>query len=666
MTSKFIRLMATGLALSWFSMQILSGANADVSKPLLMPGKKSLYQRVLTRPEAVLYKRLDASTPEKPIPLVPFSVLYVYAKKKVSGKDWIQVGMDKFAGPDGWVESGQAIDWKQSLIVAFKDPLGHDRVLLFKDRESLKKLVKAQDLFGYQLLYRKAAVGEISDDSPVVSIQPKAYVDILSDFYLVPILQHEDIYIANEQARLLKVSTLPLREEPEPARVAKGVVQVSKGDESYRSGIVFVVDSTISMGPYINRTREAVRKVYDTLIARGLQNKVSFGLIAYRDNLDAVPQLGYLTRTYATLQQGVDPTTFFKNVKAVRPALVSSKDFVEDAFAGVKQAIDDINWDGFNARYVILITDAGARSGHDPLAHTGLNAEAIRQLARDRGLSIWVLHLLTPEGKSDHATAAEQYKRLSYYPEIGHFYYPVQMGSVAEFGRVLDLFAAEIANQVEEAFKGVAPVAIPNIQKTDSSLEEFRRKISTLGYALRMRYLQKQQGGHIPSVFNAWLVDRDFINPSHTSLEVRVLLTRDQLSDLQYVLKRILETAEEGVLSPKDFLDELKSVAATMSRDPEAASGSTRATGGDEKNLADLGYMREYIEDLPYTGEVMNLSLDTWEEWPTKRQLNFLHRLESKINYYQAIHDNTDLWISLDRGPIDGDSVFPMALQMLP
>ena len=664
MTSKFIHLMATGLALLLFSMQILSGASADVIKPLLMSGKKSLYQRVLTHPEAVLYLRLDKSALEKPIPLVPFSVLYVYDKKKALGKDWIQVGMDKFAGPDGWVESGQVIDWKQTMIVAFKDPLGHDRVLLFKDRESLKSLVKAQDLFGYQLLYRKAAAGEASDDSPVLSIQPKAYVDILSDFYLVPILQHEDIYVANEQARLLKVSTLPLREEP--AQVDNGPVRGTKGDESYRSGIVFVVDSTISMGPYINRTRAAVRKVYDTIIARGLRNKVSFGLIAYRDNLEAAPQLGYLTKTYATLRQGVDPATFFKNVNAVRPAPVSSKDFVEDAFAGVKQAIDEINWDGFNARYVVLITDAGARSGHDPLAHTGMNAEVIRQLARDRGLSIWVLHLMTPAGKSDHPAAAEQYKRLSLYPEIGDFYYPVQMGSVADFGRALDLFAGEIANQVEEAFKGAAPVPIPDIQKPDSSLEEFRRKISTLGYALRMRYLQKQEGDYIPSVFNAWLVDRDFIDPSHTSLEVRVLLTRDQLSDLQYVLKRVLETAEEGVLSPRDFLDELKSVAATMSRDPEAASGSTRATGGGEKNLADLGYMREYIEDLPYTGEVMNLSLDTWEEWPTKRQLNFLHQLESKINYYQAIHDNTDLWISLDRGPIDGDSVFPMALQMLP
>ncbi len=200
----------------------------------------------------------------------------------------------------------------------------------------------------------------------------------------------------------------------------------------------------------------------------------------------------------------------------------------------------------------------------------------------------------------------------------------------------------------------------------NSELAEFQRKVSTLGYALRMRYLQKAAGGRIPEVFNAWLVDRDIAEPERKNLEVRVLLTRDQLSDLQHVLKKVMEATEEGVFSPSDFLDELKSVAATISRDPAATGRSTRVAGGQEQNLADLGYMREYIEDLPYKGEVMNLSLQTWEDWPAKEQLKFLHRLESKINYYQTIHDNTDLWISLDGGPVTGDSVFPVALEMLP
>ena len=64
--------------------------------------------------------------------------------------------------------------------------------------------------------------------------------------------------------------------------------------------------------------------------------------------------------------------------------------------------------------------------------------------------------------------------------------------------------------------------------------------------------------------------------------------------------------------------------------------------------------------------EFMDLSLEGWEDWPAKRQLEFLHRLENKIAYYQALHDHTDLWISLGGGPVTGDSVFPVPLEMLP
>jgi hypothetical protein len=181
-----------------------------------------------------------------------------------------------------------------------------------------------------------------------------------------------------------------------------------------------------------------------------------------------------------------------------------------------------------------------------------------------------------------------------------------------------------------------------------------------------MQYLQRTEGDKIPNVFNAWLLDRDIRNPEQNTLDVQVLLTRDQLSDLHDILKGVLQTAEEGLLSPQNFLNELKSLAATISRDPEQLGSTTATTAGEGNSLADLGFMREYIEDLPYTGEVMDLSLEDWETWPARRQIEFLHRLEDKISYYQALHDHTDLWVSLDGGPVDGDSVFPVALEMLP
>jgi hypothetical protein len=76
--------------------------------------------------------------------------------------------------------------------------------------------------------------------------------------------------------------------------------------------------------------------------------------------------------------------------------------------------------------------------------------------------------------------------------------------------------------------------------------------------------------------------------------------------------------------------------------------------------------MQEYIEDLPYTGEVMGLSLNDWQSWSTLQQVAFLNSLEEKVSYYRALHDHTDLWVSLDRGPVSGDSVYPVPLEMLP
>ena len=49
------------------------------------------------------------------------------------------------------------------------------------------------------------------DKLALVAIQPPGKLDIREDFYLVPILDHEDVYLGNEMARILKVSSVPLQ-----------------------------------------------------------------------------------------------------------------------------------------------------------------------------------------------------------------------------------------------------------------------------------------------------------------------------------------------------------------------------------------------------------------------------------------------------------------------
>jgi len=624
-------------------------------RPLLMEGKHSLYQRVLSTPDARL-----AAEPggQGHTPAVPFTSFYVYARREHGGTQWVQVGTDRHGSRTGWLPAASTLEWNHGLTAAFRNPVDHDRVLLFKDSAPLRRLAQEHDLTAYQRLYEQAQQEVLPPDSPVVAIQPPGFIDIQEDFYLIPIRQHEDIYLGNEQARMLQVSSVPLprNEDNGPETVV--------ARQPYNAGLAFVIDSTLSMDPYIKRTREAVRKIYDTLGNASLLGNVSFALVAFRDNPDsAAPGLDYLARTYVDLEQGRDAASFLSRVNSLRASRVSSRDFVEDAYAGIKQAIETLDWSDYQARYIVLITDAGARDADDPLSSTGMGAESLRKLAQDRGIAIFVLHLLTPATMANHAADAAQYQALAEFPGIGSLYYGVPTGDVGKFGEALDALAGQVTEQVRLAAADKPPAAPVVPPSADAQLAELQAKVAKLGYALRMKYLRKTEGDQVPEVFDAWLLDRDFRNPERAAVDVRVLLTRDQLSDLHDVLAAVLERAEEGMLSPQTFLDELQSLAATMTRDP-GQLGTT--TVGQGNSLADLGFMREYIEDLPYTPEVMGLSLDDWQSWSTKQQVAFVTRLEDKLDYYRALHDHTDLWVSLDNGPVSGDSVYPVPLEVLP
>ena len=624
----------------------ISVASAQVRRPLVQDGKTALYQRVIVAPGAALVT--DPARPSEARVVPPFSSFYVYDRREDGSRRWVQVGTDSNGGIDGWVDGDQVFDWNQTLTVAFRDPAKQGRVLLFGDRDSLKKIVDENDAAGYRKLRSRVADGDVAG-TPVVAVQPDYNVDIRRNFYLVPILDHEDVLVGGQQSRLLRVASVPLQDS---ALIV----------ETYRTGIVFVIDSTISMKPYIDATRAVMERVYRSIDSEKLGNRVSYGLVEYRDNTEAVPGLGFVTRTAADL--GGTGEEFLSKIRDVKPATVSSQGFNEDTYAGVQEALRAVDWSDYYARFIVVITDAGPRDAGDPLSATGLDAGALQRLAADKDVAVGVFHLKTPASRDNHSYAEGEYRRLSTVPGVGEFYYPVQAGDVGEFESALSTLTDVLSAHVRAAAAGQPPALAGKAAAPESGLKAFQETVDRLGYGLRMRYLQERAGEGVPSLFNAWLIDRDFDTPEDRALDVRVLLTRDQLSDLHEVLRQVLITAEEGTLAPDDFLDELKSLAASVSRDPQAARTATRTVGGE--SLADLGYMREYLEGLPYKSEVMYLDLSIWEQWPAQRQFEFVNQLDSKVAYYRALHDNIDLWVSLDGEAVDGDSVYPLLLEALP
>lgn len=645
------------------------GSAADSRTPQLMDGKKTLYQRVLTRPGAALVAA-PGETAGKPVPA--FSQYYVYDRKAAAGSDWIEVGASSHGQIDGWIAAGSTLPWKQQMALAFTNPAGRDPTLLLAERDDVIGLIKAPDPAAAVAPLRKS-IEAGAPDPRVVSTEPETYVDIGKEFYLLPILQaKEEPTASGFRVRVLEVASVTAKTGADASGTPpEASPPPSEAIRSFSAAVVFVIDSTISMGPYIDRTREAVQRVYEAIEKAGLERQVRFGLVAFRSSTEAASGLEYLTKTYADPNEVKDGKDFMARVSALQPATVSSARFDEDPYAGVMAAVGSIDWNRFGSRNIVLITDAGAIDGADKLSSTGFDAQQVRLELGKEGIALWALHLKTPQGKRNHAKAQRQYTDLARWGDAPPLYFDVPSGAVEAFGQRVDSIAKMLVDQVEAARRGEIvpgsartatrdkPTAEPAAAKDDEA--RLAEAAALVGRAMQLAYLGRVTGAEAPSVFQAWLSDRDYVSPEKATTEVRVLLSKNQLSDLAQAVSAILDAGEKSqATSTADFFDLIRSAAAHMARDPEALKNP------DASRLADLGLLGEYLDDLPYKSDVASLDRDDWIAWSTSQQEELLDKLRRKLRHYQLFEEDVDRWVALAPGAPEGDRVYPVPLEALP
>lgn len=640
-------------------------AMAQDRVPLLMEGKQTLYERVLARPGAVL-KRQAGDGPGAQQPAM--TRFYVYARTDVGGAEWLEVGLTAKGRTDGWMRADQTLPWKQQLALAFTNPAGRDRALMFKDRADLLAVVESDtpaETAGPIL--QSVVAGQA--DPRIASVEPETYVDIAQKFYLLPILSAEETFSGTgHRMRVLEIASVSTQEEEAPAPPAQDRKAILR---NFTAAVVFVIDSTISMGPYIDRTRDAVRGIYQRIEEAGLLDRMKFGMIAFRSNVEASPGLEYTSRLYADPTQVESGTDFLERVADLKQASVSTARFEEDSLAGVMTGLTDIDWLDFGGRYVVLVTDAGPLRGDDPLSATKLDADQVRLEAQHRGVAIYPLHLKTAAGKKDHESAEAQYRILSSHPLVNQpLYYGVDAGSVDQFGTMVDALGDAIVAQVNAAYMGdeVAGAARTAdagysraaMETPKEPEQRIRLDAAMLGHAMQLAYLGREEGTTAPPLFQAWITDRDLADPAIATTEVRVLLTKNQLSDMQQVLQSIAQAGQASQLSPTDFFSNMRSAAAVLGRDPNAINDANAT------KLADLGLMGEYLDDLPYRSKVLDIDQDIWSSWSIGQQQTFLDEINRKLRLYQIYHDDVDRWVALDKGADPGEMVYPVPLDALP
>ena len=633
-------------------------------KPLLMDGKQNLFRKVLTRPEAALAAKPGQADGKA---LDPFSVLFVYGEQTAGGEAWLEVGPSRDGTVSGWVAAASVIPWNQTMTAAFTNPAGRDRTLMFRTRKALEDTLVSADLLIQADEYREAIEkGTLASDGPIVSIEPKNAVDLGKSFYLMPILEAEEVYLdTGYPVTMVNVASVTA---PEAGTVTPPDALPPPPPDDLRSAVVFVIDATTSMGPYIQRTKEMMKSIYAQVEAAGVADKVRFGIVAYRDSTKAAPGLEYVSRVFVDPNEVKDGKAFLKAVEGLQPSKVSSQGFQEDAMAGVNTALTDIDWSTFDGRFVVLVTDAPAREGSDPLSATGLAPAQMNQMAARNNVFVYAMHLLTDAGKGNHALAAQQYKALTRYADAGRdLYFPVRAGDVNAFGAQVDRLAEALVAQVKRGPDLAAQAA--EVEKKRKALDQAKTaeekaqreldyEAELVGLAIQMRYFGAKEGTAVPSVFDAWMTDRDFRDPDVPTLDVRVLLTKNQLSDLAEALQRVIEAGEAGQLAPQDFFSQLQAAAAAMGRDPDRIKSAA--------TIAELGLIGEYLDGLPYRSKVMSVDQDLWLSWGVGQQQQFIDELRSKVALYRRYHDEPANWILLAEGAQPGDAVYPVRLDELP
>jgi serine/threonine-protein kinase PpkA len=617
-------------------------------RPLLMANKKTLFQRVLSKPGAKVSADAGAAGDQA---LPAFSVLYVYQRRNVNGSAWLRVGAGSDGHSEGWLSADQVSDWKQSLVLKFSERSGRAPAMFMREPKPLEKLLNDPAAARNLLL---DAQKNVDASHQVLALEPAAGAVPQNQFYLLPIFDAKETFDQNGQpVQMLNVASIDPGNTPQ--RTASGEqIKTAAGKDAFRTGVVLVVDTSVSMQPYIDQVRDVVAELQSQIGKRGELGNVSFGLVGFRNNVSKTPGLEYLSKTLVTLEQGRDPQRFLELARQVKATDVSSHSFNEDAFAGVMHAVNGMDWSGYGGRVVLLVSDAGSLRKNDPYSSTQMNEAEVRQAALGKQIKIYALHLKTDAGKKNHAFAEQQYRTLTAdaNPQIGDLYVPVPGGDVQKLGdRVTEIGSvfADLVHQVRSNQPQVAPTLAASPNLADKS--------AAVGYAMRMDFIGQQTGIRAPQLVSAWTADRDLTNPTLPAFQVCVMLSKLQLNDLQQSLKLIVDAARKTQSSPRDFFQEIASASAYMSRDPSALH-----KGG---NLAQSGVLGEYLDGLPYRSKSLSMTQDLWLSLSVAEQEDFIDELDSKIRLYETFHNDLANWVRFGNAE-PGDALYRVPLSTLP
>lgn len=668
------------------------GPTAESEAPLDNGRSARLPLKVLTKPHANLYATPVGAAPTVRENLPAFAAYYVY--RKMPG--WYQVGADNHGKLLGWVRVDDVVEWKQNLVVEFTHPEGRKPVLMFGEKTALDDLVAASQAIRaprVQRLYETidqatSRARPLPPGFPVRTMEPARSVKSRDQFYLLPIVGFEETKIDGFDGRILQLAAatsqrgaVVLDDEAARKQLRQGTDLSSAAARGVKVDLVFVMDLTKSMGPFADRTLEMIKTCLRRLdVNKQAIDAIRFGFWGYRDFPECCPGIEFNTHNYTKSLQTLDE--FARTLKAVQETKVDSIDYEEDVLAGVADAITQTQWRPGALRQLILVGDAPGRGPQESDPHctvssrpigtkSGMNAESVRHLADEANIYVSALYLKAPKWAQYADIGERQFRTLSRNPNDPQGrgnYRMLDARDTAVYGDTAQSLADGIIDATLAAQGQGRPLSDTHtpsgtadhapVDTTEEAKAAGRDLASNMFRGAIVEWLGKQDPATVPRDVTVWASDKDLIDPAIQPLEVKVFLTKNELSSLYDMVDKVLDAAAHQQITGEDFFEALKAVVAATASNPDQIRNA--------ETLAKTGLVPEFLKGLPYTSTIMDMNNDAWRQLNADKQDRFQRQIESKLHFYKLIHDDPEKWQALNEGDDRDNWVAAIPIEELP
>lgn len=677
------------------------------------PAERAL--RIIARPDIKLYDAKTKQALDKDIPA--FAVYYTYGEKD----GYYEVAERPDSPSIGVMKKEDVRPWPYNLVIDFNSIGGvvkRDRSLFFNESAKAKAFVTDRTTAErHDLVTRSEAAAKGSNDSDlearhgVVAIEPKQWgnahkllpvIDFVRDNKgSIAELAYNDVD-GDIESSVLKICAMT--EKPNQTTMPAPAVEKKEP----LIDVVYVVDTTRSMGPYIDSVREFINDQAERLDVAS-KGRMRFGMVAYRDwkyAADGLPDTsfcGYNVKNYnESLGHMMNLTEFRNEVLNARDAdgeydlretKVDSVDCAEDVFAGLHEAIVGMPWrdkvnpeNGSVVRLVILIGDAPGRelgtqeSDHLRLSSPywqkralgslcGMNVAALKDLMKDNHIHLQSYFVLTPPPngiKDKHwlnylKIGTSQFRELSY-ADPGDKTGEVKCCTVVagtkfnEADNKEDLLkkmkieaTSDFGNSFAANMNELATLAGGGVDANSTDPNASAAK--TLFTGAYVEWFSKQPSSEdMKTDMEGWTQDTN--DRRSETMEAKIVLSRAQVEqvvqNLQNVINGMKSQEEDGLDAA---LNDIVSQMYTLISDPNLKN----SMGNDAKKL---------ISALPYKSNLLVAVLnDAMSDASSKAEL--LKDLGSRVKYLAARLSNDASCIPDPKGDKKKD-LFLIPVRMLP